>query len=81
MGRSKALKKARCLTGCGRSGVKRGLCLSCYQIAQRRIQNEEATEKELTDLGLLLPSRQGMRDTAFQQALDKQRKLAEAAGK
>jgi hypothetical protein len=75
-------KAPKCLTdSCQNESKTRGLCPNCHAVARRRIREEEATEQELVDLGLMLPSRQGMRETAFIAALEKRRQLAAAAGK
>jgi hypothetical protein len=78
----KRKKEPACLTDdCGKAAVYRGLCDACYRMAKKRIEQEVVGEQELIDLGLLLPSRRGMRDTAFAVALEKRRQLAAAAGK
>jgi len=51
-------KSATCLTpGCGRIAYSRGICQRCYACAKQMRQNGEATETELIDAGMMLPSR------------------------
>ena len=44
-----------CLAGCGRIGIRRGLCTACYNTAWKRVRRGQTTWGELIEAGLALP--------------------------